>query len=153
MCSLIAIFHRSNHAHSNNDVTQFLFVSMQGGCVRVAGLVSPQAILDCLTLERSLWTNAASDIASSEMSSHPNSDILPAMLMCASSSSNACTVTSQASALLTNISLNKTASSVYCSYPPLLAALENARKSLNDSGKSLYIPILQSVSTTALLCP
>ena len=153
MCSLIAIFHRSNHAHSNNDVTQFLFVSMQGGCVRVAGLVSPQAILDCLTLERSLWTNAASDIASSEMSSHPNSDILPAMLMCASSSSNACTVTSQASALLTNISLNKTASSVYCSYPPLLAALENARKSLNDSGKSLYIPTLQSVNTTALMCP
>lgn len=106
----------------------------QSGCVRVAGLVSPQAIVDCLELERSLWNDAVSEVNSSEMASHPNADILPAMLKCASSSSNACTVASQASALLANICLNKTASSVYCSNAPLLTALELARKSLNDAG-------------------
>ena len=106
----------------------------QSGCVRVSGIVSPQAILDCLSLELSLWNSAISEINSSEMSSHPNADILPAMLTCASSSSNACTVASQASALLTNMSLNKTASSVYCTHAPLLVALEQARKTINDAG-------------------
>lgn len=101
----------------------------QSGCVRVAGLISPQAVLDCLLLEQLLWSDAAAEI-----SSHSNADILLAMLKCASSSSNGCTVASQASALLTNICLNKTASSVYCTYTPLLVALDQARKSLNDAG-------------------
>ncbi len=106
----------------------------QSGCVRVSGIVSPQAILDCLALELSLWNGAISEINSSEISSHPNADILPAMLICASSSSNACTVASQASALLTNMSLNKTACSAYCTHAPLLVALEQARKTINDAG-------------------
>jgi hypothetical protein len=106
----------------------------QSGCVRVAGLVSPQALLDCLALERSLWNDAVAEVNSSEMASHPNADILLAILKCASSSSNACTLCSQASVLLTNICLNKTASSVYCWNVPLLDALELARKNLNDAG-------------------
>lgn len=111
----------------------------QSGCVQVAGLVSPHSIVHCFALEHALWTDAAKDISSSEMSSHPNADILPAMLTCASSSSNACTLASQASALLTNLCLNKTASSVYCTHAPLYVALDRARKSLNDSGGAIII--------------
>jgi hypothetical protein len=106
----------------------------QSGCIQVASLVSPHAIIHCFALEQALWSDAAKDISSSEMASHPNADILPAMLTCASSSSNACTLASQASALIANLCLNKTAASVYCTHAPLYVALDRARKSLNDSG-------------------
>jgi hypothetical protein len=101
----------------------------QSGCIRICGLISPTAIMDCLALEQLLWSEAHAQI-----SSHPNADILLAILKCASSSSNACTVASQASVLLTNISLTKTAASVYCTFSSLLVCLDQSRKSLNDAG-------------------
>jgi hypothetical protein len=125
----------------------------QSGCIRVAGLVSPHTILNCLEIERSLWSSSVSEINSSEMSSHPNADILPAMLMCASSSSNSCTIAGQASALLTNICLNKTASSVYCTCVPLLVALDQARKSLNDAGRNRFHSQITKTKYVLLLIP
>lgn len=117
----------------------------QSGCLIVAGIVSPQGVLDCLTLERSFWSSVESEIRSSQFSTHPHADIFLSMLICAGSSSNSCTVACQASALLTNLCLNKTAASAYCSYAPLLLALDMARKSINDAGTHcsvvLYLPV------------
>jgi hypothetical protein len=113
----------------------------QSGCLRVAALISPHSIIDCLALEQLLWSDA-----SSEISSENHGDIVLAILKCVSSSSNVCTVASQASVLLTNLCLNKTAASVYCFFSPLLVTLDQARKSLNDAGANPQMPVLFSCS-------